>query len=429
MFTIFILLLTFTLLNGIFAMAEIALVSSRKGKLKQMAQEGNAGAEIALGFIEAPSRFLSTVQVVITLAGVVGGAFGGAQLAPLWSPLFAELPVVGIYANEIAFSLAIILVTFLQLVLGELVPKRLAMNYPETISAFMAKPMNLLSVCTSPIVSLLSNSTDFVLSALGIKPTAAAAITDDEVRLLIDQGLSAGVFKKSEKDLVDGVLSFDELKVEDLMTPAAKIVWMDLELPDEENWRRVVASAHSHFPVCEGDKNKALGMISVKALWANQSLAGVAKIRDVLTDAVYVPMVMPAPRLLETFKTNGKHVALVTDEFGSIEGLVTLIDVMEAIVGAIPSKDQAHRLEARKRADGSWIFEALISTDDFKERLGILNLPNEDTGEYSTLSGFILSYLGHIPRDGEKFIWNKFQFEIMDMDEHRIDKVLVIPPK
>jgi putative hemolysin len=429
MLTIFVFILLFTLLNGVFAMAEIALVSSRKGKLKQMAEEGDPGAEIALGFIQFPSRFLSTVQAVITLAGVIGGAFGGAQLAPLWAPLFQGLPYVGGYAENISFGLAIVLVTFLQLILGELVPKRLAMNYPEKISAFMAKPMRLLSVCTSPIVSLLSNSTDIVLSLLGIKAKEETAVSAEEVRLLIDQGLHAGIFQKSEKDMVDGVLSLDLLKVGDLMTPSAKIIWLDLELSDEENWRRVVASAHSHFPVCKGAKENVVGMISVKALWANQSLAGTARIEDVLTEAVYVPMFMPAPKLLETFKKNGKHVALVTDEFGAIEGLVTLIDVLESIVGEITSKDQPRRQEARKRADGSWIFDALIRIEDFNEKLGISELSHEGEAEFSTLSGFILNYLGHIPRDGEKFSWGKFQFEIMDMDQHRIDKVLVIPPK
>jgi putative hemolysin len=267
------------------------------------------------------------------------------------------------------------------------------------------------------------------LAIFQIKPREENTVSEEEVRLLIDQGLLTGVFQKSEKEMVEGVLSLDQLKVGDLMTPSAKIIWLDLDLPNEENWRRVVASAHSHFPVCKGTKENVMGMISVKALWANQSMAGTAKIEDVLTEVVYVPMFMPAPKLLETFKKNGKHVALVTDEFGAVGGLVTLIDVLESIVGEIPSKDQPRRQEARRRADGTWIFEALISIDDFKEKLGIFELPQEENEEYSTLSGFILSYLGHIPRDGEKFKWGKYQFEIMDMDHHKIDKVLVVPMK
>jgi putative hemolysin len=423
------LILLFLLANGAFAMAEIAIVSARKGKIKKMAEEGNSRAEAALRLIESPSRFLSTVQVGITLAGVVLGAFGGAQIAPIFQGLFENLPYVGVYAYEISFTLVVITMTFLSIIIGELVPKRIAMAYPEEISCLVAKPMNWISTWASPVVTLLSSSTDFVLAIFQIKPREENTVSEEEVRLLIDQGLLTGVFQKSEKEMVEGVLSLDQLKVGDLMTPSAKIIWLDLDLPNEENWRRVVASAHSHFPVCKGTKENVMGMISVKALWANQSMAGTAKIEDVLTEVVYVPMFMPAPKLLETFKKNGKHVALVTDEFGAVGGLVTLIDVLESIVGEIPSKDQPRRQEARRRADGTWIFEALISIDDFKEKLGIFELPQEENEEYSTLSGFILSYLGHIPRDGEKFKWGKYQFEIMDMDHHKIDKVLVVPMK
>lgn len=424
-----ILIITFLLVNGVFAMAEIAIVSARKGKLSKKAEEGDSRAAVALELIESPSRFLSTVQVGITLVGIVLGAFGGSQIAPQYEWMFVNIPYIGQYAYGISFAMVVIVLTFLNIIIGELVPKRLALNHPEEISCLVAKPMKWISVWTSPLVTLLSSSTDLVLGIFGVKAKEENMVSDEEVRLLIDQGLHSGVFVKSEKNMIDGVLSLDRLKVGDLMTPGAKIVWLDLELTDEENWRRVVASAHSHFPVCKGTKESVVGMISVKALWANQSLAGTAKIEDVLTEVVYVPMFMPAPKLLETFKKNGKHVALVTDEFGAVEGLVTLIDVLESIVGEIPSKDQPRRQEARKRADGSWIFEALISIEDFKEKLTIAELPHEEAGEYSTLSGFILNYLGHIPRDGEKFKWGKYQFEIMDMDQHKIDKVLVMQSK
>ncbi|MDZ4788078.1 MAG: hemolysin family protein [Blastochloris sp.] len=426
---IVLLIFGFLILNGLFAMAEIAIVSARKGKLQKMADEGDDRAAVAIELIQSPSRFLSTVQFGITMAGIVLGAFGGAQLAPMFQGVFEGIPYIGQYAYGITFFLVVVILTFASLIIGELVPKRLAMNHPETISCLVAKPMKWISVWASPLVTVLSTTTDFVLSVFGVRPKEENAVSDDEVRLLIDQGLLTGVFRKSEKEMVDGVLSLDQLKVGDIMTPSAKIVWLDLDLSDEENWRRVVSSAHSHFPVCKASKENVAGMISVKALWANQSLAGTAKIQDVLTEVVYVPMFMPAPKLLETFKKNGKHVALVTDEFGAVEGLVTLIDVLESIVGEIPSKDQPRRQEARKRADGSWIFDALISIEDFKDKLGIEELAQEETEEFSTLSGFILNYLGHIPRDGEKFKWNKFQFEIMDMDQHKIDKVLVTPLK
>lgn len=422
----FIIILVFLVINGLFSMAEIAMVSVRKARMKKLLAEGDSRAGTVLQLMESPNRFLSTVQVGITLVGIGTGVFGGAAISNQVSDFLVRWGVPAQFSEPSSYFVVVCILTFLSIIIGELVPKRLALNHPETISLFMARPMEAVSVGASPIVSLLSGTTDKILGVLGIKAKAEQPVSEEEVRLLIDQGLHAGVFFKLEKEMVERVLALDLLKVNDLMSPAAKIVWLDLEENNEENWRRIVASGHSHFPVCKGTRENLVGMVSVKALWANQSLAGSANITDVITEPVLVPMFMPALKLLETFKKSGKHVAIATNEFGMFEGMVTLNDVFEAIVGELPSKDQPHRQEARRRADGSWVFEALIQIEDFKKALGIIDpLPHEEEEEYATLSGFILSYLGHIPTDGEKFRWDRYQFEIIDMDNHKIDKVLV----
>jgi putative hemolysin len=423
----FVIILILTVFNGLCAMAEIAMVSVRKARMKKLLQGGDARAAIVLQLIESPNRFLSTVQVGITLVTIGTGVFGGATISNDIATILIGWGVPESYADPSSYGVVVCILTFISIILGELVPKRLALNHPEAIALFMAKPMDAISVGAAPLVNLLSGTTDKILNLLGIKAKEEQPVSEEEVRLLIDQGLHAGVFFKQEKEMVERVLVLDLLKVSDLMNPAPKIVWLDLQEKDDENWRRIVASGHSHFPVCKGTRDNLVGMVSVKALWANQSLVGNAKIQDVLTEPVMVPMVMPALKLLETFKKSGKHVAIATDEFGAFEGLVTLNDVLEAIVGEIPSKDQPHRQEARKRADGSWIFEALIHIKDFKKSLGIIDpLPHEEEEAYTTLSGFILNYLGHIPTEGEKFRWDRYQFEIIDMDSHKIDKVLVI---
>lgn len=426
---IFVLILLLLLANGAFSMAEIALVSASRGKLQQRAEKGDRRATLALALIDSPNRFLSTVQVGITLAGVVLGAFGGAQLAPRFQGLFAGIPFLGAYAYGISFTLVVMGMTFASIVLGELVPKRIAMSFPERVSCLVARPMGWLSILSSPLIVLLSASTDFLLRLLHIRDNAETTVSDDEVRLLIDQGLLVGSFRHSEKEMVDGVLSLDRHNVSDLMTPAPRIVWIDLQREAEANWRQVVASAHSHFPVCAGNQDQVLGMISIKSLWANQSLVGSAHIRDLLTPPLFVPATMPAPKLLETFQQSGKHVALVTDEFGRVQGLVTLIDVLESIVGDLPSRDQPRRQEIRPRADGTWIVDGLTHIDDFLGQLAIpATAASLDQADFTTVAGLVLHSLGHVPAEGERFNWNGWQFEIIDMDRHKIDKVLVTPP-
>ena len=317
-------------------------------------------------------------------------------------------------------------ITYLSVIIGELVPKRIALNNPERIASTLARPMNSLAKLLSPLVNLLNVSSDFLMAALGIRKPKESVVSEEEVRVLIDEGLSAGIFEKAEKDMVEGVFELGEQTAGDLMTPRARLIWLSLDDPDEENWRRIAGSGHSHFPVYQGTRDNVVGMVSVKSLWANLSLAGRVELRALVTPPNYVPTAMPAGKLIEAFKKTGKHIALVVDEFGGLQGIVTLNDVMMAIVGNLPEREQRHDPKAVLRQDGTWIVDAMLDIDETKTSLGIDDdLPGEDDNRYSTLGGFLLHQIGHLPREGEKFTWDRFEFEVIDMDRQRIDKVLV----
>lgn len=423
---VFVLLLL--LANGLFAMAEISLVAARKTRLKTMVDEGHFGAKLALSLANSPGKFLSTVQVGITLVGILAGAVGGADIARELTPYVAHFSFLHGYANIVSLVIVVTILTYFSVIIGELLPKRLALNNPERIASALARPMNGLSALFSPLVNFLNFSSDTLMAALGVRKTKKSSVSEEEVRVLIDEGLSAGIFQKSEKDMVEGVFELGEQMAGDLMTPRARMIWLSLDDPDEENWRRIAGSGHSHFPVYQETRDNVVGMISVKSLWANLSLAGRVELRALVTPPLYVPNAMPASKLIEEFKKSGKHIALVVDEFGGLQGLVTLNDVMMAIVGNLPEREQRHEPKAVLRQDGTWVIDAMLDIDETKTSLGILDdLPGEDENRYSTLGGFMLFRLGHIPREGEKFLWERFEFEVIDMDRQRIDKVLVTP--
>ncbi len=412
--------------NGLFAMAEIAVVTSRRARLKTLADEGNAGAKLAFELAKSPGRFLSTVQVGITLFGVLSGVVGGARLADKLAEPIKNIPVIGTYADLIALVVVSTAITYFSVIIGELVPKRLALNNPERIASMLARPMNGLAKLTNPVVSLLHHSSEVLLALLGVKKSNETSVSEEEVRVLIDEGLSSGVFKKAEKDMVEGVFDLDEQTADDLMTPRARIIWLSLDDADDENWRRIAGSGHSHFPVYQKTRDNVVGMVSVKSLWANLSLAGRAELRSLVTPPLYVPTTMPASTLIAEFKKSGKHIAMVVDEFGGLQGLVTLNDVMMAIVGNLPEKEQRYEPKAVRREDGTWLIDALLEIDEVKNYLKITgDLPDEDEDDFTTLGGFLLHRLGHIPQEGERVIWDRFEFEIIDMDRQRIDKVLV----
>ena len=413
------------LANGVFAMAEISVVSARKGRLKKLADEGSGQAQAALALAEEPTRFLSTVQIGITLIGILAGAFGGATLSEEVAAMAARVPVLEPYSTAIGLVVVVGAITYFSLVIGELVPKRVGLNNPEKRAMLVAGPMNVLSKLAGPFVWILTVSTELVLKIFGFGKQAETPPSDEEVTHLIEQGAAAGVFHKGERAMVEGVLRLDETSVTEIMTLRGEIVFLNIADADEVNWRKIVASGHSHFPVYEGTRDHVIGMVSVKALWANVAFGLPSKLSDHLTKPLVVPRSIAIVQLLETFKKTGKHLALVTDEYGSIQGIASLIDVMEAIVGDLPQPGDRQAPKAVQREDGSWLVDGSMGIDDLKSRFKFGLMPGEDHGDFETLGGFLLARFGHIPSVGEHFEWNGWRFEIVDMDRHRVDKVLL----
>lgn len=423
----FLIILGLLTMNGVFALAEIAVVSSRKTRLKAMAEEGSVNAQAALDLTTDPTRFLSTVQIGITLVGIFAGAFGGATIAERLGAWVAGFPTLAPYSELIGIVIVVTVLTFLSLVIGELVPKRIALANPERHALLVARPMAFLSRIASPAVWLLSLSTNLVVRSFGLAKEQEPPPSDEEVAQLIEQGTSAGVFHRAERAMVEGVLQLDERRVTDLMTRRTKIVWLNIADSDEVNWRKIVTSGHSHFPVYEGTRDTVIGLVSVKALWANAAFGLPNNLRDHLTKPLIVPESITAIQLLDNFKKTGKHLALVCDEFGSVQGLVTLIDVMEAIVGDLPEPGDRRDPEAHKRDDGSWLVDASMPCEAARDLLFLPDLPGESEN-FETIGGFVLGRLGHLPSPGEFFEWQGWRFEIVDMDRQRIDKILIRPP-
>jgi putative hemolysin len=413
-------------INGLFALAEIALVSSRKSHLKSLAEKGNTRAQLALAQAESPTRFLSTVQFGVTLSGIAAGAYSGAALAQafnLW--LLERFPTAEQYTNYVSFGSVVLSITFFTIVLGELVPKRVGLANPERWAMALAAPMNLVSKFAAPFVWLLTVCTDAVAKLLGSRAQPTVTVSDEEVASLIEQGLHAGVFHKAEKAMVEGVMALDRCPVTSLMTPRPKMVWLNIDDPDEANWRKIVASGHSTFPVYQQHRDNVLGMVHIKALWAHAAFSLPTNLRNLLTPAALIPETTTAIQVLEQFKKTGKHTALVVDEFGGVQGMITLIDILEAIVGDLPDQLRRAQPEAKRRDDGSWLVDATLAIGEVKELLQLRELPGEKTAEFQTLGGFIVTQLGRIPVAGDFFDWNGWRFEVMDMDRQRVDKVLL----
>jgi putative hemolysin len=415
------------IVNGVFAMTEIAVVSARKARLRQMADRGDLRAKAALDLAESPNRFLSTVQIGITLVGVLAGAFGGATISRAIAVPLKELTPITPYADAISLFIVVAVITFLSLVLGELVPKRIGLGSPERIAMIMAWPMQQLSQLARPMVSFLSASTEALLRVLPFRPSQQATITEDEVRVVMQEGLRAGAFNKVESQIIDQALRLDTISVRDLMTPRPKIIWLNISDAHEALWHKVVVSRHSHFPVYETSRDHVLGIVSLKAMYANLAAGIPVKVRDLMTAPLIVPASQTVVQLLETFRQSGHHIALANDEYGSIVGLITLHDVMEAILGDFPSADERLKPAARKRDDGSWLIDGMIEIERVETALPGFRLHAEDHGDFRTLAGFMIKHLGHVPREGETFESQGYIFEVLDMDGHRVDKVLVIP--
>lgn len=421
-------ILALTLLNGFFAMSEIAIVSARRARLQQRASKGDRGAAVALELSRSPDQFLATVQIGITLAGILAGAYGGATIASEMAENLSDTAWVAPYAGALSLILISVFIAFIQLVLGELVPKRIALSHAERIAAFVSRPLRLLAWVASPAVAFLGVSSRGLLHLLRFKSEDAKPVTEDEIRIMMAEGRQAGVFEKTEQDIVERVFRMSDRRVNSIMTPRTEMVWIDIDDPIGESMRTMCATDHTYFPVCRGSVENVLGMVSVKEQWSRMVRKLPPDFSAGLVPPLFVPETTPVLKLLETFKQAGRHIALVIDEYGSISGLVSLNDVLESIVGDIPSTDTDSDPPAVQRADGSWLLDGMLPIDELKERLGIAELPGERDGEFATLAGFVLMQLGRVPRVGETFEWNGYHFEIVDMDGHRVDRLLVTPP-
>jgi putative hemolysin len=412
------------LLNAVFALSEIAVLSSRKARLQQRINEGDKGAKTALSLAENPNSFLSTTQIGMTLIGVLAGAVGGATIADALAAQFEKIPTLAPYAHSLGLTIVVVLITVFTLLLGELVPKRLALHNPEQIASAMAGPMLFISKLFSPLVQLMSGATDLILRLMGVKPSDEPPVTEEEIQVLIDQGTQAGVFEESEQDMVEGVFRLNNRRVGSLMTPRSEIAWLDVNDSPEEIRIQIEENLYSRFPVCEDSLDHVLGVIEARDLLLESLHGEPLLLKRNLQAPVYIPETALASKALELFKSGTAELMLVVDEFGSTQGLLTIYDILEEIVGDLDSEPQA-----TQRQDGSWLLDGMLSVEDFKEIFNLRHLPDED--EYETLGGFIMIQLGRVPQTADRFDWSGLAFEVMDMDDKRVDKVLVTlkPPK
>ncbi len=417
------------IVNGVFAMSETAFVSARKVRLQQRANEGNAKAAAALEMVNAPNRLLSTVQLGITLIGIVAGAFGGATISEGLAVYLRAIPWLRPYSDATALTIVVIVITYLSLVIGELVPKRIALNNPERIAMSMVKPMRVLAAIASPFIHLLSLSTEGILRLIGLRPSGEPPITEEEINVLIEEGTQIGTFEAAEQDMVEQIFRLGDRRVNALMTHRPDIVWLDANDTPQEISHKIRKSTYSRFPVCDGSLDNVLGMVHVKDLLL-QCLAGQAlDLKAALHEPLYVIESTTTLKVLELFKQTGQQAALVIQEYGDIEGLITLNDILEAIVGDISSDDDLDQAQVVQREDGSWLLDGMLPIEELKDILHVRALPEEENGDYNTLAGFVLMRLGRIPKTTDHFEWGSYRFEVVDMDGRRIDKVLVQPMK
>ncbi|HEX9995738.1 MAG TPA: hemolysin family protein [Abditibacterium sp.] len=411
--------------NGAFAMAEAAVVASRRPRLEQRAASGDKKAAAALALAENPDRFLSTTQIGITLIGIFSGAFGGATLSKALAQILRGVPALAPYADSVALFIVVALISYLSLIIGELVPKRLAMGNPERIAGAFAGPMSFLSKIASPLVSFLAFSSATTLRLLGIKASDEPAVTEEEIKFMVGQGAQSGTFHPAESEMIDRIFRLGDQRVSAIMTRRPDIGWLDIEKSWEENAAQLSASIYSRLPVCKGDLEHVIGVVRAKDVLSQFARGEQPDIETALQPPLFVPTMMPALRLLEALRQKKTHIAIVVNEFGATQGIVTLHDILEAVVGDLPTLDDSDEGYAVRRDDGSFLVEGVMPIDEFEELFEITDLLSETESRVESLSGFVLVHLGHIPSVAESFEAAGLKFEIIDMDGQRIDKILV----
>lgn len=417
-------LLLLMMVNGIFAMAEISFISSKKNRLQKLADDGNKRANTVLKLTSNNERFLSIVQIGMTGISIVAGAFSSEKIAPNLETYFSQVGFLPEYAAVISILLVVTFTTFLTLVVGELVPKSIGLNRPEQIALLVAPVMQVLSVITSPIIWFLEISTRFVLRILGIRKRDEPSVTEEDLQQLIEQGSEEGVIEKTEGELLREIFRVGDRKVNSLMTHRGEIIWLNANDTKDNILKIILESNHTYFPVCGDELDDVKGMVSIKdvlkqLLHQHDQL----KLELIMIQPLFVPETMPVLELLETFRKNRTHSGLIVNEYGTLEGIITLHDIMEAIAGDLPA--QTDEAESVQRSDGSWLMDGMIQTPDWCDEIGLDDLDDEETGNYTTLGGFVMHQLGRIPKAADHFEFRNFLFEVMDMDDKRVDKVLV----
>ncbi|VBB05959.1 Hypothetical protein LUCI_1170 [Lucifera butyrica] len=420
-FILFLLILA----NGLFSLTEMSIISSRKSRLEQLAEAGDPGAKTALELSGDPTQMLSTIQSGITLISILTGTFGSAGFSRLIAEQLRVFPFLEPYADILSLVIVISSITYISLLLGELVPKRLALANPEPIAAVLSRPMQTFSRLSSPVVRFLTYSTNQVLRLLAIQPAANEPVTEEEIKILIEQGTEAGMFEKAEQDMVEQIFQLSDARAHSLMIPRTQIVWLDVEDPWEENFRVMTENYYSRFPIARKNLDDFIGIIHTNQILTAFFHNKPVHLEQQARPALFVPESMKVLKVLELFKQSGTHEAIVLDEFGGVAGMITLREILEEIFGDVSRSEEADNPQAVQREDNSWLVDGLLSTDDFKETFAIDALPEEKANHYQTLGGFVTWYLGRIPTAAEYFEWNGLRFEIVDMDRVRVDKVLV----
>lgn len=407
-------------------MSELSVVSARPVRMRKRAEEGSKGAQTALDLADKPDKFLSTVQIGITLVGILTGVFGGASVASALAEKLVTVPVIGPYSSGISLLIVVGTITYFSIVVGELIPKSIALNSPEKVATLVSRPMKVISVLASPVVWLLSAPTSFILRRFKLHANVDPPVTDEEIKSLIDVGTKAGVFEETEQDLIESVIHLDDRRLASVMTPRTKMEWLDLEDSPAEIREQLTNTDYSRLPVCEGKLDAIIGYVSAKVLMKELLRGGEPNLREAVMQPLYVPETNTILDLLEKFKESHTHFAIVIDEFGGVEGVVTMDDVLSAFVGELSNSPHRIREGITSLPDGSFLMEGQTAIDEFKAATSITReLPGENLGQYHTLAGFVITHLGHLPARGERFKWSGLEFEIAEMQNNRIEKILV----
>jgi putative hemolysin len=421
-------LLALILLNGLFAMSEIALVTARKARLQKLIDEGDSAAAAALKLGEDPTRFMSTIQIGITSIGVMNGVVGESALADPMAVRLQGLGMEGSAASLLSTAVVVIVITYLSIVIGELVPKRIGQTYPETLARFAARPIHLLAVATKPFVLLLSGSTQLLLRLFGVREQANSAVTEEEIHAMLEEGTSAGVIESQEHTMLRNVFRLDDRQIGSLMVPRSDVVIVDINLPFQDNLELIESSHHGRFPVVRGGLDDLVGVLDARRFLA--TLVRDPGLRELKTEdllqPLFVPETLTGMELLENFRTLNSEMAFIIDEYGEVQGIVTLHDLIEAITGEFTPRDAGSSWAVR-RDDGSWLLDGHIPIPELKDRLDLRAVPEEEKGRYHTLSGMIMLLTGRLPSEADKVSWESWSFEIVDMDGRTIDKVLAVP--